>query len=101
MIFKFLFYFFDFFIKICSYIFVIYIIIKMLIFSNNNIMEFSDYFTNSISSTYNGRIDISKPSKLDIPVYQNKEIDNKSFYISITLCQALITDVSIYQNQVN
>ena len=52
----------------------------MLIFSNNNIMEFSDYFNNSISSTYNGRVDISKASKLDIPAYQNKEIDNKTFY---------------------
>ena len=52
----------------------------MLIFSNNNIMEFSDYFNNSISSTYNGRVDISKASKLDIPAYQSKEIDNKSFY---------------------
>jgi hypothetical protein len=43
-------------------------------------MEFSDYFNNSISSTYNGRVDISKPSKLDIPAYQTKEIDNKTFY---------------------
>lgn len=43
-------------------------------------MEFSNYNDNQTIKSYNGRVDISKPSKLDIPAYQNRSVNNKSFY---------------------
>lgn len=46
-------------------------------------MNFSNYNNNDnlTTNSYNGRVDISVPSKLDIPAFQNKSVNNNSFYV--------------------
>lgn len=43
-------------------------------------MNYSEFNSQSPAFRYNGRVDISKPSSLQIPNFQQKSVNNASFY---------------------